>query len=74
MKKCRLCHGKDLFGKKRGSKETPPIAGMKKAKLLKALNTPPKQMKAVAKGLTDDQKAKIADVISKMKAKAKAKP
>jgi len=67
MKKCKLCHGKDLAGKQKKKKKTPAIAGLSKAKLLKSLTTDiAKPMKAIAKALTDEEKAKVSELISKM--------
>jgi cytochrome c553 len=63
MKKCRVCHGKDLGGKKKA----PGIAGKSRKDILKALTTKiAKQMRAVVKGLDDEQKKAIASLISKM--------
>ncbi len=67
MKKCKMCHGKDLMGKQKKKKKTPGILGLPKAKILKSMTTDiPKPMKAIAKALTDEEKNKVADVISKM--------
>jgi len=63
MKKCRLCHGKTLAGKKKAA----AIAGASKADIMKSLTSKvPKQMRAVVKGLDDAQKKAIAAQISKM--------
>ncbi|HIA03696.1 MAG TPA: hypothetical protein EYN06_00070 [Myxococcales bacterium] len=71
MKKCRVCHGKTLAGKKKA----PAIAGESKKEIMQALSTKvPKQMKAVVKGLDAAQKAAIAALISKMPKAPKKAP
>ena len=67
MKKCKMCHGKDLMGKQKKKKKTPAILGLSKAKLLKSMTTKiPKPMKAIAKTLTDEEKNEVVNLISKM--------
>ena len=67
MKKCKMCHGKDLMGKQKKKKKTPGVLGLSKADILKSMTTDiPKPMKAIAKALTDEEKNKVSDLISKM--------
>ena len=71
MKKCRVCHGKTLAGKKKA----PAIAGESRKEIMLTLTTKvPKQMKAVVKGLDAAQKAAIATLISKMPKAPKKAP
>ena len=63
MKKCRICHGKDLGGKKKA----PNISGWASGKVKKSLTTDiPKSMRAVTKKLTPEQIDAISAAISKM--------
>ena len=62
MKKCRMCHGKELHGKKKA----PAIAGLGIYKIVGSLENPVKQMKAVAKGLTKTQMELIAKQVTAM--------
>jgi cytochrome c553 len=71
LKKCRLCHGKTLAGKKKA----PAIAGDSRKEIMQALTTKVvKQMKAVVKGLDAAQKAAIADLINKIPKTPKKAP
>lgn len=70
LSKCRVCHGKDLAGKR----QVPAIAGMKKRRVQKALGAqPPRPMRPIVLRLSDADKASIAHYISKLP-KPEAKP
>ncbi len=60
LKKCRICHGADLHGKK----TVPPIAGLHPKRIQRKLTTEvPKKMRPIARGLSDDEKRAIAAAI-----------
>jgi cytochrome c553 len=61
LRKCQLCHGKLLSGKKKN----PPIAGMAYDDVLASLTTAiPKKMEKVAGKLTEEQKVDLSKYIS----------
>lgn len=62
LKKCAVCHGKNLHGKK----TTPAIAGLREALILRALEKPPRPMKPIARGLTPAQKRAVASAVNKL--------
>ena len=66
LKKCSVCHGDGLIGKGK----TPAIAGASKDMLTKKLSgkegETPKQMAAVVKGLSDQDKTDLIAHISGM--------
>ena len=61
LKKCQLCHGKNLEGKKKN----PPIVGMTYESLLASITTNvPKKMKRIAAKLSNQEKEEISKYIS----------
>ena len=62
LKKCAVCHGKNLHGKK----TTPAIAGLREALILKTLEKPPRPMKPIARGLTPAEKKAVAAAVNKL--------
>jgi cytochrome c553 len=61
-KKCQVCHGPALCGKAK----TPAIAGLPKAKVLRALNSPPGAMKAVLRPLAEPHRRALAEWVGQM--------
>tara|TARA_Y100000034_G_scaffold27678_1_gene33105 strand:+ start:45 stop:323 length:279 start_codon:yes stop_codon:yes gene_type:complete len=60
IKKCQICHGKQLTGKKKN----PSIVGLPYEKLYASLTTDiPKKMNRLAKKLTDEQKIELSKYI-----------
>ena len=63
LKKCQICHGKDLHGKKKN----PPIAGLSFDDLMASLTTNvPKKMNRIASKLTHEQKEEVSRYISSL--------
>ena len=63
LKKCQICHGKDLHGKKKN----PPIAGLSFDDLMASLTTDvPKKMNRIASKLTHEQKEEVSRYISSL--------
>ncbi|MFT7625258.1 MAG: cytochrome c553, partial [Myxococcota bacterium] len=63
LKKCRLCHGDDLGGKR----AVPNIAGMRPNRVLRKLTAEiPRKMLPVVRGLSQEERAAIASVIGAM--------
>ena len=62
LKKCGVCHGKQLHGKKKA----PAIAGLREAVILKALEKPPRPMLPIARGPTAEQKKAVAAAVTKL--------
>lgn len=70
LKKCRLCHGKALTGKR----SVPSIAGLQKRRVLLKLTTDvPRPMEPIVRGLSEEEKRAIADAIAGL-AQKKASP
>ena len=63
LKKCQVCHGKQLTGKKK----SPTIVGLSFEELMASLTTDvPKKMKRVAGKLTEQEKTELSRYISNL--------
>ena len=63
LKKCQICHGKDLQGKKKN----PSILGLSFDELITSLTSDvPKKMNRIAKKLTHKEKEEISRYISSL--------
>lgn len=71
LKKCRICHGGTLLGKKK----VPPIAGLKERRVLKALTSEvPKLMRPIVAGLSEAEKKAVATFLSQIEPPAPPAP
>lgn len=63
LKKCQICHGKDLQGKKKN----PPLLGLSFDELMASLTSNvPKKMNRIANKLTHKEKEEISKYISSL--------
>lgn len=69
LKKCRICHGGTLLGKKK----VPPIAGLRERRVLKALTSEvPKLMRPIVAGLSEAEKKAVATFLSQIQPRVPA--
>ena len=63
LKKCQICHGKDL----QGTKKNPPLLGLSFDELMASLTSNvPKKMNRIANKLTHKEKEEISKYISSL--------